>query len=96
MIAWTRKSSHWIPRCQRMARVYALWSFNLKDINDLMPKIPWMKWGAVTNFKPTNASIRELNKLLPADKKWHTVIESPKAADVDGITIRRKTAESMT
>ena len=61
-----------------------------------MPKIPGMKWGAITNEFPTNAKIKQLNKFLPHDKKWHTVLESINSVDVDGITIRRKTQESMT
>jgi len=68
----------------------------MKDINDLMPKIPGMRWGALTNKFPTNAKIKQLNKLLPHDGKWHTVIEAENSVDVDGITIRRKTQESMT
>lgn len=68
----------------------------MKDINDLMPKIPGMRWGALTNKFPTNAKIKQLNKLLPHDGKWHTVIESERSVDVDGITIRRKTTKSMT
>ncbi|MBL4817957.1 MAG: hypothetical protein JKY15_01820 [Deltaproteobacteria bacterium] len=68
----------------------------MKDINDIMPKISGLKWGALTNVSPTNAKLKELNKLLPHDHKWHTVIESPGAVDVDGVTIRRKTSQSMT
>ena len=69
---------------------------HMKDINDIMPKIPNMRWGAVTNVFPTNAKITELNRLLPHNKKWHTVFESENSVDVDGISIRRKTRESMT
>jgi hypothetical protein len=68
----------------------------MKDINDILPKIPNMKWGALTNVYPTNAKINELNKFLPHDGKWHTVLESKEMVDVDGITIRRKSADSMT
>jgi len=68
----------------------------IKDINDLMPKIPNMRWGALTNVYPTNAKLQELNRLLPHDGKWHTVFESKGMVDVDGYSIRRKTAESMT
>ncbi len=68
----------------------------MKDLNDLMPKIPNMRWGAVTNFTPTNEKIKELDRMLPSDRKWHSIIESPGMVDVDGVTIRRKTRESMT
>ena len=37
----------------------------MKDINDVMPKVPNMKWGALLNKKPTNKKIEELNNLLP-------------------------------
>ena len=29
----------------------------MKDINDIMPKVPDMKWGALLNKKPTNKKI---------------------------------------
>lgn len=69
---------------------------HIKKINDIMPKIPGMKWGALTNVYPTNAKLKQLNRLLPHDKKWHTVFEEPNQVHVDGVTIRRKTALSMT
>lgn len=68
----------------------------MRDINDLMPKEPNMIWGALTNFYPTNAKLKQLDKLLPHDKRWHTVFEEKNQVHVDGVTIRRKTAESMT
>jgi hypothetical protein len=68
----------------------------MKDINDILPKIPNMQWGALTNIFPTNANLNYLNKLLPHDKKWHIILESKESVDVDGVTIRRKTRESMT
>lgn len=55
-----------------------------------------MKWGALTNYFPTNAKLKELNRLLPHDKRWHTVMESDKSVVVDGHPIIRKTAKSMT
>lgn len=68
----------------------------IKNINDFLPKIPGMKWGALTNKYPTDAKIKELNKFLPHDGKWHSVLEYQNSIDVDGVTIRRKTSESMT
>ena len=47
----------------------------MKDINDVMPKVPNMKWGALLNKKPTNKKIEELNNLLPHNGRWHTVYE---------------------
>lgn len=66
------------------------------NINDIMPKIPNIRWACITNSAPTNAKLNQLNKLLPHDGLWHSVIESKEMVDVDGYTIRRKTTESMT
>lgn len=61
-----------------------------------MPHIPGMRWGALTNFWPTNAKLKEMNRMMPHDKKWHVVLEDKDQVHVDGVTIRRKTVESMT
>jgi hypothetical protein len=55
-----------------------------------------MKWGALTNAYPTNAKMKELNKLLPHDKKWHSIFEEKNQVHVDGVTVRRKSQDSMT
>ena len=55
-----------------------------------------MKWGILTNSFPTRGKLQQMDKLLPADGKWHSVIETPGTVDVDGVSIRRKTRESMT
>jgi len=68
----------------------------MKDLNDILPKIPNMKWGALTNAYLTNAKLNELNKLLPHDGRWHTVLESKEIVTVDGYCIKRRTANSMT
>ena len=47
----------------------------MTDINDVMPKIPSMKWGALMNKAPTNDKVTELNKIFPHNGKWHTVFE---------------------
>ena len=47
----------------------------MTDINDIMPKIPSMKWGALMNKAPTNRKVNELNKIFPDNGKWHTVFE---------------------
>ena len=44
-------------------------------INKVLPKIPDMNWGALTNIYPTNAKLEEMNRLLPHDKKWHLLYE---------------------
>ena len=69
---------------------------HIKKINEIMPKIPNMKWGALTNAVPTNAKIKEMNKLLPHDKKWHTLFEEKDQVHIDGVTVRRKNTNSMT
>lgn len=50
---------------------------DLKDINDIMPKIPGLRWGVVTNFKADKNKLQELDKMMPNDKKWHTLFETP-------------------
>jgi len=36
----------------------------MTDINDVMPKIPSMKWGALMNRAPTNNKVKELNRIF--------------------------------
>ncbi|HXV66113.1 MAG TPA: hypothetical protein VD731_02635 [Nitrosopumilaceae archaeon] len=68
----------------------------VNKLNEIMPKIPSMRWGALTNMSPTNAKIEQMNRLLPHDKKWHLLFEEKDQVNVDGIPIRRKTLDSMT
>ena len=68
----------------------------MKDINDFMPKIPRMRWGSVTNFKPTKVQFQEMAKFLPHDHRWHTILNSYGSVLVDGKEIRRRSADSMT
>lgn len=69
----------------------------MKDINDLMPKIPNMRWGALMNKPPESAAqLRELDKFMPDDKKWHTIFEDSNEVIFDNKVIRKRTAESMT
>ncbi len=68
----------------------------VNTLNQIMPKIPSMRWGALTNILPTNAKIKQMNRLLPHDKKWHLLFEENDQVNVDGVTIRRKTLDSMT
>ena len=68
----------------------------VNTLNQIMPKIPSMRWGALTNIQPTNAKIEQMNKLLPHDKKWNLLFEEKDQVNVDGVTIRRKTLDSMT
>jgi hypothetical protein len=66
------------------------------DINDRMPKIPGMLWGALTNIKPTPANLNYLLKVIPSDRKWHLLHESPGETTIDGVSVRTKSRESMT
>lgn len=68
----------------------------MKDINDIMPKIPGLKWGIVTNARIGSAQLEDLIKLMPHDEKWHTLWEGPNEVNMDGKTIRRRSMESMT
>jgi hypothetical protein len=68
----------------------------VSKLNKVMPKMPDMKWGALTNIRPTNAKLNEMNRLLPHDSKWHLLFEEEDQVNVDGIPIRRKNLDSMT
>ena len=69
----------------------------MKDINDLMPKIPNMRWGALMNYHPKSvAELKQLDKMMPADKKWHSIFRDDSQTIFDNKVIRHRTAESMT
>jgi hypothetical protein len=62
----------------------------MRDVNEIMPKIPDMRWGALMNKLPTNKKVREMNRLFPHDGRWHTVFEGEKEVFVDNVRIRKK------
>jgi len=68
----------------------------MKDINDIMPKVPNMKWGALLNRPPTNDKVEEMNKMFPHNGKWHTVFEEKDQVIVDGKRIWKKDPEKWT
>ncbi len=68
----------------------------MKDINDIMPKIPNMRWGALLNRPPTNDKVEEMNKMFPHNGKWHTVFEEQDQVIVDGKRIWKKDPEKWT
>lgn len=68
----------------------------MKDINDIMPKVPNMQWGALLNKFPTNRRIEEMNKIFPANGKWHTVFEEEDLVYIDGKQIWKKDPQSWT
>lgn len=67
----------------------------MRDINDIMPKIPDMKWGALLNKQPTNKKIRELDRMLPHDKRWHTVFDFQDHVYVDDIRVEKEDKKSL-
>lgn len=68
----------------------------MKDINDIMPKIPNMRWGALLNKPPTNDKVEEMNKMFPHNGKWHTVFEEKDQVIVDGKRVWKKDPEKWT
>ena len=68
----------------------------MKDINDFMPKIKNMRWGALMNRSPTDEKIDHMNKIFPPNGKWHTVYEEKDQVHIDGKTIWKKNPDSWT
>ena len=68
----------------------------MTDINDVMPKIPSMKWGALMNRAPTSGKVKELNRIFPHNGKWHTVFEEKDHAYIDGKVVWKKDKKSWT
>ena len=68
----------------------------MKDINDVLPKVPNMKWGALMNKAPTNDKVEELYKIFPANGKWHTVFEETDHTYIDGNLIWKKHKKDWT
>ncbi len=62
----------------------------MTDINDIMPKIPSMKWGALMNRAPTNGKVKELNRIFPHNGKWHTVFEEKNHTYIDDKLVWKK------
>jgi len=68
----------------------------IRDINKVLPKIPNMRWGALTNLYPTNQNIKKLDQTLKHDGNWHTVFDTPTSTIIDDIPIIKKKPDSMT
>lgn len=68
----------------------------MKDINDIMPKVPNMRWGALMNKAPTNKKIYEMDKIFPANGKWHTVFEEKYNVTIDGKQVWKKDPQKWT
>ena len=68
----------------------------MKDINDIMPKVQNMRWGALMNKAPTNDKVEEMNKIFPDNGRWHTIFEEEDQVTVDGKEIRKKNPDKWT
>lgn len=68
----------------------------MRDINEVMPHVPNMKWGALTNRRPTPKSVAEMSSIFPANGKWHTVFEEEDQVTIDGKRVWKKNAEAWT
>ncbi len=68
----------------------------MRDINEIMPKIPNMRWGALMNKSPTSNKVDEMNKMFPHNGKWHTVFEEEDQVVVDGNRVWKKDPEAWT
>lgn len=68
----------------------------MKDINEIMPSIPNMRWGALLNKYPTNDKVKQMNKIFPHNGKWHTVFEEQDQIFVDGVRIWKKNMNAWT
>ncbi|QMU54021.1 MAG: hypothetical protein GKS07_03315 [Nitrosopumilus sp.] len=68
----------------------------MKDINDIMPKVQNMRWGALMNKAPTSDKVEQMNKIFPDNGRWHTVFEEQDQVTVDGKEIRKKNPDKWT
>jgi hypothetical protein len=68
----------------------------MKDINEIMPRISNMRWGALLNKYPTINKVKQMNNIFPNNGKWHTVIEEEDQVFVDGIRIWKKDMNAWT
>ncbi len=68
----------------------------MRDINEIMPKIPNMKWGALMNRSPTNEKVGVMDKIFPPNGKWHTVFEEKDQVHIDGTRIWKKDPKNWT
>jgi len=62
----------------------------MRDINEIMPKIPNMRWGALMNKSPTEKKIDHMDNIFPHNGRWHTVFEEKDSVFVDGQRIWKK------
>ncbi len=68
----------------------------MRDINEIMPRVPNMRWGALTNYRPTPRRVAEMSNIFPANGKWHTVFDEDDQVIIDGKRVWKKNAEAWT
>ena len=68
----------------------------MKDINNILPKMPNMRWGVLMNKAPTNKRVEEMNEIFPHNGKWHTVFDEKDQVFIDGKRIWKKDTNSLT
>ena len=68
----------------------------MKDINDILPKVDNMRWGALTNMPPTMHRIRYMDRMFPDNGRWHTVFEDDSSVMIDGHEVRKQDPERWT
>ena len=68
----------------------------MKDINEIMPKLPSMRWGALLNKYPTSDKVKQMNKIFPHNGKWHTIFEEEEQVFVDGVRVWKKDMDAWT
>ena len=69
---------------------------DINDINNILPKIPNMRWGALMNKAPTNRRIKEMNRMFPDNGKWHTVFDEKDYVIIDGKRVWKQSPERWT
>lgn len=67
-----------------------------RDINDILPRVPNMRWGALMNRAPTSGRVREMNRIFPDNGRWHTVFEEDDSVTIDGRQVRKKDPSKWT
>ena len=66
----------------------------MRDINDVLPRAPSMKWGALMNKFPTPRRVAEMDRVFPGDGRWHTVFEERDQVHIDGRRVWKKDASA--
>lgn len=68
----------------------------MRDINDIMPKLPPNYFGVVSNFNPDKMMKKEFLKTFPFNSKWHTVLKENDSLVIDGKNIIKHSAKRYT